>query len=112
MAGVGGRDPARYEQRRASEPVRPLVFVGRRTARRVAARSRGGRLGARRSDPHHDPREPRIADGRGVRRYRRGGGGGGGLAPFWCCPPLVFPSRVGRGAGWGRGGDLGGARFI
>src|SRR2546425_10409500 len=78
MAGVGGRNPARYEQRRTSEPVRPLVFVGRRAAWRVTAGSRGGRVGARGSDPHHHPREPRIADGRGVRRYRRGGGGGGG----------------------------------
>src|SRR2546425_13154334 len=81
MAGVGGRNPARYEQRRTSEPVRPLVFVGRRAAWRVTAGSRGGRVGARGSDPHHHPREPRIADGRGVRRYRRGGGGGGGGAP-------------------------------
>src|SRR2546425_5811598 len=87
MAGVGGRNPARYEQRRTSEPVRPLVFVGCRAAWRVTAGSRGGRVGARGSDPHHHPREPRIADGRGVRRYRRGGGGGGGLAPPRCWPP-------------------------
>src|SRR2546427_11794945 len=74
MAGVGGRNPARYEQRRTSEPVRPLVFVGCRAAWRVTAGSRGGRVGARGSDPHHHPREPRIADGRGRRlarhRYR------------------------------------------
>src|SRR3989475_12882271 len=87
MAGVGGRNPARYEQRRTSEPVRPLVFVGCRAAWRVTAGSRGGRVGARGSDPHHHPREPRIADGRGVRRYRRGGGGGRGPAPPRARPP-------------------------
>src|SRR2546426_8247800 len=90
MAGVGGRNPARYEQRRTSEPVRPLVFVGCRATWRVTAGSRGGRVGARGSDPHHHPREPRIADGRGVRRYRRGGGGGGGLGPPRRRPRVVF----------------------
>src|SRR5438552_4023460 len=70
MVGDGGRDPPCPEQRRAGEPVRPLVLVGRHPAGRVTTRPRGSGVGARRSHPHRDSREPRVADRRDLRRHR------------------------------------------
>src|SRR5439155_23481821 len=70
MAGDGGRDPARPQQRGASEPVRPVLLVGRRTGWGVATRSRGGGFGARWSHLYRDPRAPRLADRGDLRRAR------------------------------------------
>src|SRR5438067_180889 len=70
MVGDGRRDPPCPEQRRAGEPVRPLVLVGRHPAGRVTTRPRGSGVGARRSHPHRDSREPRVADRRDLRRHR------------------------------------------
>src|SRR5256886_12059314 len=79
MVGDGGRDPPCPEQRRAGEPVRPLLLVGRHPAGPVTTRPRGSGVGARRAHPHRDSRDPRVADRRGLRRaLGRGGGGGGG----------------------------------